>query len=898
MKRFQSIVLILLNVNFLFGLEVNHLRVESLENPIGVEYESPRFSWWLQSEELDVAQTAYEIVILVEGKKVYGTGKLASNQNHLVQTEFKAEPKTRYYWQVRVWDNNGNKAESELAFFETGLFGDWKADWISVSYPEKERSKNPVQQYRKEFLIKEKVKSARIYATSCGLYQAYLNGGKIGDQEMTPGWTSYSKRLQYQVYDVSKQFKQGQNCLAFELADGWHRGRINYRGNKVDPFKERLALLCHLEIELESGKKLLIGTDKTWECKASNIQEATIYDGEVVVFPEIMENWKLPGKLKSWQKVITLDYGYKNLIASHSVPVKVIETLKPISQIDVDENSVIFDFGQNLVGRVNIEFKVFSKKSVYIKHAEVLAKDGSFYTENLRGAKAEVQLDGFVKSYEPKFTFMGFRYALVSGVNPNEILSIKAKVIHSDMKRTGFFECGDEHVNQLYSNIIWGQKGNFLDVPTDCPQRDERMGWTGDAQVFLTTAAYNYDVAAFFRKWMADMAADQYDDGSVPWVIPNVFPWKKAPATGWADAITIIPWSLYEIYGDEQVLRESYPAMKKWIDYMMKNSKDGLWFGEKHFGDWLSYNPDDDRDGEAAVTEKDLLAQIHFIHSINLLCKAAIILHYEDDLKVYSKAYASAKASFQDEFLTKNGRLVSGTQTAYTLALAYGLTHPYQQLYSVARLAENVKDYGHISTGFLGTPHISHVLSDFNHSELAYDLLFKDKYPSWLYPVKMGATTIWERWDGIKPDSTFQKASMNSFNHYAYGAIGSWLMEHSAGIQQDYSWTLSDDEPGFNKIHLAPEIDERMGYVKAQYNSSNGPIISHWVLKDDYLNYTFSIPVNSSAVISFPEGFSFISLAGTGKGNKVPINFLIEPKEGLKLGSGTYVLELARNSND
>lgn len=874
---------------------VGALRTEYLNNPVGVSFQHPRFSWKLYSERSAIVQTAYQIIVEADGMEVWNSGKVSSSQSHLVPYEGPfLKGRTRYDWKVMVWDNyKFQSAYSEQAFFETGILdtSNWKAEWIKTALSEEPREKNPVQYFRREIALNEGIKKARLYITSDGLYRAFINGEKVGDQEFTPGWTSYAKRLQYQTYDVSEAFIKGRNCLAVMLAEGWHRGRINYRG-KDKPFKNELRLLLQLEVEFENGEKKRYGSDASWKASHGGLLESSIYDGEVFDARKEPKNWMQPGfRDRKWLNCLALNLGKERLIGSHSPPVKVQERLdaETLKSSNTDKTH-LFDFGQNLTGRVAIELKVDRSTELLLEHGEALDSNGNLYTENLRDAQARVLLK-FNKagtySYSPHFSFMGFRYLKVTGVERSQIVDLKAEVLHSDLETTGAFTCSHPDINQLYQNIIWSQKGNFLDVPTDCPQRDERLGWTGDVQVFATTAGYNMQVAPFFTKWLADLAADQTEDGAVPWVVPNAFAQKKPPASGWADAAVIVPWKMYQLYGDLQFLERQYASMKAWVDYMAEDAEEGLWKGKRHFGDWLSYKPDKQPQILAAVTENDLLAAIYFQRSTQLLVKTAEVLGKEEDALKYTEVYKTANEAFLQEYVTAKGRLVSGTQTAYALALAFELLPEEMRAQAVQRLVANIEYYGHLTTGFLGVSKLNEVLSAHGHSQLAYDLFFRREHPSWLYAVDRGATTIWERWDAQREDGTFQESYLNSMNHYANGAIGEWMIERIAGIQPN------EQAVGFRSFTIAPQVSDSLAFVKASYDCIYGRIYSAWKYTEvGGLQLQVEIPANTKAAVQCPEGYEIVSATLMEEGELVPMNFF-QGIGNLSLGSGVYSLDLS-----
>jgi alpha-L-rhamnosidase len=510
--------------------------------------------------------------------------------------------------------------------------------------------------------------------------------------------------------------------------------------------------------------------------------------------------------------------------------------------------------GQNMVGWIRFRVRGPAGARVKLRHAEVLDKSGNFYTENLRNAKQVVEYilrSGGEEAFEPHFTFQGFRYVAVDEW-PGELSldDMTGVVIYSDITPTGTFECSNPMINQLQHNIRWGQKGNFLDVPTDCPQRDERLGWTGDAQVFARTACFNADVAAFYTRWLADLAADQQPSGAVPHVIPNVLSLGKpeggSASAGWADASVVVPWTVYLCYGDTRILEKQYASMKAWVDYMARRGGDSYFWNSDHtFGDWLAFATTRS-DYPGATTDKDLILQAYFARSTDLLQRTARILGKTADAEKYGQMLGKIREVFRDEFITPNGRLASNTQTAYSLALAFDLVPADQKKVAAKRLVEDVRRFKHITTGFLGTPPICHMLSDNGYLDEAYMLLNRKKYPSWLYPITKGATTIWERWDGIKPDGSFQNKGMNSFNHYAYGAIGEWLYRVVAGIEID------EHNPGYKHIIIQPHPGGGLTHARARLDSMYGPIESGWCLGQNVMKVDIEVPPNTTATVRLP----------------------------------------------
>ncbi|HEX2536005.1 MAG TPA: family 78 glycoside hydrolase catalytic domain, partial [Chitinophagaceae bacterium] len=766
------------------------LLCEFKPDPVGVESTQPRLSWQLRSDRRNTVQSAYEIRVagspdaLRAGRNLtWSSGRVASDQSVGVRYGGPApEPGATYYWQVRVWDGSGKaSAWSAPARWQMGLLqpAAWKASWIGNGSPE-DPGERPSPYFRKEFSLPRKVRSATAFITAHGLYEAFINGRRVGDAYLTPGWTAYQKRLQYQQYDVTPLLQAGSNAVGVMLGNGWFRGNLAWEGNR-DVYGKELSLLFQLDITYEDGSREQVVSDGSWTTSTGAIRYNDLYNGERQDSRKIPEGWDKPGfAAAGWTPAQVRNLPKEHLVATYNEPVRKKETFRALRLFRTPKGELVADFGQNLVGWVQLRLSGNTGDSIVLHHAEVLDKEGNFYTANLRTAKQEniyILKGGGEELLEPHFTFQGFRYIRISGfpgaLKPEQLTAV---ALYSDMPSTGNFTTNHALLNQLQHNIRWGQNGNFVDVPTDCPQRDERLGWTGDAQVFARTASFNRNVHPFFTKWLKDLAADQLSSGVVPPVIPNVLKENAAGSAGWADAATIIPWTMYLAYGDTALLEDQYPSMKGWVDYMRANSNQHLWNKGFHFGDWLFYRPDDDLDGRSAITDKYLIAQAFFAHSAGILSKTAALLGKKEDAAFYRQLQEEVKQAFLKEYVTPSGRLVSSSQTAYVLALHFDMLPDTLRPQAAKRLVDNIRSYNnHLTTGFLGTPYLCHVLTRYGYDSVAYQLLLQETYPSWLYPVKMGATTIWERWDGQKRDSTFQNPGMNSFNHYAYGAIGDWM---------------------------------------------------------------------------------------------------------------------------
>ena len=879
-------------------VKIQHLLTENLSNPIGLDVQQPRFSWQLVSDKRNIAQTAYEIIVSADKGPLWKSGKVASNQSVQVSYAGTAlQSGKKYTWELRVWDNNGKPSPwSEPAFFQTALLdtADWKAKWIEAGFAED--ATRPAILFRNQFSINKKITSATLYITAHGMYEVQLNGNKVGDAYLTPGWTSYNKRLQYQVYDVTNMLSNGNNAIGATVGNGWYRGYLAWENNK-NIYGSKLGLLAQLNITYSNGTSETIVTDEKWKSSTGAIKSVEIYHGETYDAREEKKGWSRAGfNDAGWKGVNLPTVAFNNLVATENEPVKKHETFKAIKLFTTPAGDKVLDFGQNLVGWVVVNVSGNAGDKIVIKHAEVLDKAGNFYTENLRAAKATatyILKGGAPESFEPHFTFYGFRYIKIENY-PGEIKpeNFTAVALYSDMKPTGTFTSSNALINQLQHNIQWGQRGNFLDVPTDCPQRDERLGWTGDAQAFSRTATFNFGVNNFFLKWMKDVAADQGADGKIPFVIPNVLGSGAGGSTGWADVATIIPWNIYLAYGDKKILENQYPSMKAWVKYMTDSSKNDLWNTGFHFGDWLFYRPSDDNDGRSAVTDKYLIAQCFYANSVQLLINTAKVLNNTADEAIYKALLKKVKDAFLREYLTPNGRLISGTQTAYVLALNFDMLPENLRTQAAERLAENVKSYGnHLTTGFLGTPHLCHVLTRFGYTDIAFKLLLKEDYPSWLYPVKMGATTIWERWDGQKPDSSFQTPGMNSFNHYAYGAIGDWMYRILVGLD------TYEDGVGYKHIKIMPHIGGGFTNAAASLQTYYGTVSSGWKIENDKLLMDIEIPANATATVYVPAANAG-TITESGKAVSTLTDVKVSGTENgyvlLQVGSGKYHFATAK----
>ena len=681
--------------------------------------------------------------------------------------------------------------------------------------------------YLKNFRCAAKAEKAILKITALGVYEVKLNGERVGDFILAPGWTSYLNRLQVQSYDVTNLLKT-ENSLEVTVGQGW-RAIANKRDSSDFLGYRDTAFIAELTLVYADGRTESIVTDSSWTARESKLRYTNIYDGDI---------YDATFKAGSARHCICVDLEKDMLIPQEGEKIVEQERIPALQVIKTPAGETVIDFGQNMTGYVEFRIKGTPGAQATISHGETLDRDGNFYNANYRSADAQIKFicDGEEHIYKSALTFFGFRYIRLENW-PDEVKkeNFTAIVVHSDIRRTGYFECSDETVNKLFKNIIWGQKSNFLDVPTDCPQRDERLGWTGDAQVFVRTASLNFDVERFFKKWLHDLAADQGRDGCVPHVIPNIFD-DMGGSSAWSDAAVICPWEIYRTYGDKKILEDQFDSMKAWIDWMRERSENGRRSGGSHFGDWLGL--DSTEGSYKGATPEELIATAYYKYSTELFIKAAHALGR--DVAEYENIPAEAAAAFRREYM-ENGRVKNATQTACVLALYFDFTD--DRAATAAQLNELVKRAGHLETGFVGTPYLLHALSDNGYAETAYDLLLRREYPSWLYPISKGATTVWEHWDGIKPDGTMWSTDMNSFNHYAYGAVADWMYGAAAGINSD------PDRPGFEHIIFRPVTDRRLDFVKASIDTRRGTVASEWRRENGRIKYIFTVPGGCGASV-------------------------------------------------
>ncbi len=702
--------------------------------------------------------------------------------------------------------------------------------------------------FRKRFAARGEVKSATLNISALGVYVARLNGERVGQDYMAPGWTVYEKRALYYTYDVTDMLSED-NTLDVGVGHGWFSSRGGFIHSQHGMHGEYPALICSLDIEYKDGSRETVVTDESWQVGRSEVLFSGIYDGEIVdarVTPEFSENAKL------------FDFNKSALTAKDGESVCEIERVAVKELIITPKGEVVLDYGQNLTGYVEFVLEnAEGGEEIHLECGEILDREGNFYNENYRTARGGYKYTA-KKGWQickPLFTFFGFRYIRVSGLGKNiNPANFEAVVLHSDMKRTGYFKCGHEKINKLYSNTIWGQRDNFLDIPTDCPQRDERLGWTGDAQVFARCASLNYDTERFFTKWLRDMAASQYEDGGLPYVIPNAMTDEESSSTAWSDASCIIPWEIYMAYGNKKLLREHLPMMKKWVGYMYRQPGGRyLYNSGKHFGDWLGLDaPEGSYTGS---TDKFLIATAYYYLCVTLVARACRELDLSSEK--YDKMAERIRAAFVKKFV-KRDRLTSDTQTAHVVTLHFGLVdnNPALKEKLANRLIGIIEENGDsLTTGFVGTPYLLDTLTECGRADKAYTLLYREAFPSWLFSVNMGATTIWEHWDGLKEDGSVWSTDMNSYNHYAYGSVAAWFYRTILGIKPT--------SPAYKTIRLEPLPSRKMGYAKAKLETRQGEIVSEWTYEGDSVRFFFQVPEDVSAVCKLPDGTQKVLAAGS-----------------------------------
>jgi len=869
-------------------MQINNLKVEYRKNPLGIDNLRPRLSWQIQSDDRNQHQTACRILVASEKKIIncdqgdfWDSGKINTDKsvNFAYQGKSLSSQK-RYYWKVKVWDKNNSPSQfSSTGWWEMGLLkkNDWQAAWIgarttekgpnasivnflrdnfanSESLNKKISQKTPALYFRKTFSLKEGLTRARIYSTALGLYRVYVNGQKISRNLLTPGWTDYNFKLQYQTYDVTNYLQPGKNVVGIIAGDGWYAGNIAH----VGPFQYGTApaLLVQLSIQYRNEQTEFIVSDNTWRVTTGPIIYSDLLLGMAYDACREIKNWlETNFEDNYWPKaVIKSGLFTGQLTAQQEPPIRTAELLKPKTIKKISSRSYLVDMGQNMVGNIKLKIRGKRGRMVALNYAERLDENGQLYTANLRSIK---QQDLYIiagngeELFAPFFTYHGFRYIEITGYPGSlTVNKITGCVIYSMMEKTGHIKTSSSLINKIQENILWTQKGNSLSVPTDCPQRDERLGWLGDGQIFSKTASFNMNTVCLYEKWLADIALTQQPEGALCSTAP--------PVTGipfgvpvWGDAAVIIPWIIYKIYGDKSIIQKNYSGMNRWMEYKVENSKN--YIGPDYgFGDWLSLNDENrtsnpENDNYSGSTSKTLINTAYLAYTAHLMFRMSKFLNEPKKVSYYQDIHLKVKNAFNKSFVADNGRITDDTQTAYILALKFDLLTNKQRKLALGQLIKKLKQKKlHITTGIVGTGFLLSVLSENGYSDLAGRILKQKSYPSWGYMIEQNATTIWERWDGFTEQWGFQNPDMNSFNHCALGAVGSWFYEYLCGLRN------ADHSGGFKNIIIDPHPSAGITKAEGVFKSSYGTIKINWEKqKNDFL-LSALIPVNTRARVYLP----------------------------------------------
>lgn len=868
-------------------LSVARLRCEYLADPLGIDERAPRLSWQIVSDRRGARQVAWRIIVsssstlLVRGEgDLWDSGRVDDHRTtHIVYEGRPLGSRERCHWRVQVWDETGATAVSAPAFWSMGLLSpsDWSARWIAANPDLLQVDPGAIAStltdpgtpalFRRPFALPAAPVRATLYATARGLFEFKANGARVGCDLFAPEWTDYDKRIHYRTYDLTGLMRAGANDLSALLGDGWWTGYVGWQEVRGRYGSLENSLAAQLELEFADGSRRTIATDGSWLCSTGEILSSDFMMGEVR--DARRGSPAAPSGGRPWLPVVEVPPPAAPLVAQRSDPVRVTEELRPVSVNECRPGVFIYDLGQNIAGFVRLRVRGLAPGTrLTLRHGERLSPDGTLYTENLRRARAEdtyVARGDAEETYEPTFTFHGFQYVELSArpdgasrPDPTfrpEVAAVTGLVVHSALERAGHFECSHPGVNRLWFNGLWSQRDNFLSVPTDCPQRDERLGWMGDAQVFLRTASCNMDVAAFFTKWMNDVSDAQTPEGVFPDTAPRLREdinfeglGGLCGSAGWADAGVIIPYTLWQVYGDRRILERHYDAMVRWVDWIAANNPDGLRVNalSKNYGDWLCI-PSDTSFGTHSPM-KNLLATAYWADDAAKLSRIARTLGRGADADRFQAMFEHVRDAFQRAWLREDGRLEVHTQTAYLLALAFDLLPHAVRAAAVARLVDDIRSLDwHLSTGFIGISHLNPQLTLGGRADVAYRLLLQESYPSWLYPVRHGATTIWERWNGWTREDGFFSPHMNSFNHYSLGSVGEWLFRHVAGIELDPA------EPGFRRLILRPFVCAGLTHATATYRTLHGEVRSSWRIEGNRFTWEFVVPANCSAHVWIPS---------------------------------------------
>lgn len=849
-------------------LKISELRIADRENPFGISSAIPLINWKLESDVNNTYQSSYHILIKSEDNIIFwDSGIVQSDCSvYIKYNGKKLDENKMYFVHLTVTDTNNEQAVAESNFFSGKFDSRWTAKWIGSSRKNDRKNNLPPELFEKTFAVSEKPKRAVLYASAMGIYKGELNERKIGNIFFAPGYTHYQTYFQYQTYDVTDIIKTGKNVLSLYVANGWYLGTI---GNKNNVYGNQRGLIAELHLFYDNGRESIISTNEEWQSTVDTpLCYADFYNGQII------DNTKRNRNNWQWKKCVRLDNVTKKLVAHFGAYVTEDCRLKYISKNKID-NSTIYDFGQNHAGVIHLKVLADKGTVIKIRHSEIINEDGTLFTKNLRKAKQELTLvcgtNGF-QDFLPEFTFMGFRYAEITADKPIEIIDLESIVLTSDAKVTGSFACSNKMLTKLQQNIEWGQRSNFIDIPTDCPQRDERMGWTGDIAVFAEEAAQNRNISAFMKKWLYDLQLDQRSNGTLPVTIPEIKVYQPTPLKVsiaiWGDAATMVPWAVYNTYGDKLFLGNQYASMKKYTDSEVRAAA-AVGFGESkylwnvnafQYGDWCAANEN--------VTQWKLkgryLATAYFANSVNIMQKAAKALGKAEDERHYSDLHNKIRSAFAHLCIRDNGRLKGDFQSNYICALYFNLVPENKKEPVIKRLVELVRENNHrVMTGFAGTPYTAFVLADNGYVDDAYKLLLNTECPGWLYTVKAGGTTIWERWDALDENGHIRKmgrqsiTDMVSFNHYAYGAVGSFFYRRILGIEPNTA--------GYKKFTVKPVISKLLDYAEGSIDTIYGKISVQWDNIGERFIMNVTVPVNTSCSVIMPNGKVYQFESGTYK---------------------------------
>ena len=835
-------------------LKITDIFINSEKFPIGID-EDLDITWCAKSDKENVILKKCR-VILYDDDKVYcditETAEMSRVRIPLIDAGYDSLKK--YNIKLKIWDETGDASEwFESAGLITGILREeeWTAEMISAE-SEADKEFSGSEYFYKKFNLKGKIKAAYACVSAWGLYELYINGNKAGDALLTPGWTSYHKHLCYQMYDITDMLSEGDNLIGILVGAGWYKGLMGPYLNRNN-YGAYTGAICQIKVVYADNNEELLTTDSTWEAVGGPVVFADIYNGEIYDARQEFNEAEI--KERDIRSVRRCDFKKDSLKSQYGARVKAMEEMKIKRIFRTPKGELVADVGQNFAGRPVISSKAWTGAKYELQCFEILGPDGNVYTENLRTARQTIVYyckDDQPFVYAPHFSYQGYRYIYIKEwpgeVKKEELFN---QVLYSSMRQTGTFLSSDKLLNKLHDNILWSLKSNFVDIPTDCPQRDERMGWTGDAQIFCSTACFLMDTENFYRKWLTDLRADQKDDGGIPHVIPDIVSGVKVngflsrgadSAAAWADAVSIVPWQMYLSYGDIRILDEQYEAMKKWVEFVHRHAEGVIWKYKLQFGDWVAL--DAEEGSYFGATPVEYVSAVYYLESVRILYSAAKLLGVKNDYHIYRNLYDRNLEDFQRIFFDEKGTLKVHTQTAVVQALYFHLFPDGSREKLVCQLKNLLEDRrGHLVTGFTGTPYICFALSRNGEQEEAYRLLMRKDFPSWLYQVEKGATTIWEHWDGVKEDGTLWDPHMNSFNHYSYGAIGDWMYKELLGIRPDESM------PGYKHFYIYPYIPDNLISVQGSYFSRYGEIKVSWKKEMQTVKLSVCIPVNTTADI-------------------------------------------------